>query len=508
MEDTILEVKNISKFFPGVKALDGVDFKLKKGSVHALVGENGAGKTTLMMILGGVYKQDEGQILLEGNKVSFESAHDAIKNGISVVYQELSLVPDLTVAENIFANRQPTRKLNMINWKKLQKDTDELLKGFDIEKSIRPGDLVGSLPMAKKQVIEILKALSIHPKILILDEPTSSLTEIEIKELFSNIKILKQQGISIIYISHHLKEIFEIADVVTVLRDGKHICDSKIEGIDEDFLVSNMVGRKITNIYGERTQKISGDKTLFEVKDLSKKGLFHHINFHIKKGEIVGFAGLVGAGRTEMSRAIFGAEPADSGEIFINGKKITVRQTKQAILNNIGYLSEDRKNHGLYLGFEVKDNVVANQLESFTGRIGFLNRNKIERFAQKNINEFKIVTPSIYQIVNNLSGGNQQKLMVASWLGVEPMLLIADEPTRGVDIGAKNDIYNLLRDYAYRGNSIMLVSSDLPEIIGMSDRVYVMRKGEIAGELKKEELSEENIIGLATGVESRKKGNK
>ncbi|MHB1377789.1 MAG: sugar ABC transporter ATP-binding protein [Candidatus Humimicrobiaceae bacterium] len=508
MENIILELKNIVKVFPGVKALDDVSFSLKKGSIHALVGENGAGKTTLMMVLGGVYKQDSGEIYIEGNKVSFESAHDAIEKGVSVVFQELSLVPNLMVSENIFANRQPTRKLNLINWNKLNKDTHELLKKFGMQDDISPQSLVSDLSMAKRQVIEILKALSINPKILILDEPTSSLTEKEVKELFTNIIKLKEQGISIIYISHHLKEIFEVADTVTVLRDGKHVVDAMVKDIDEDFLVANMVGRKIINIYGERSKDDKIGDVFFEAANLKKRNLFENINFNIKKGEIVGFAGLVGAGRTELGRAIFGAEPADSGDIILDGKKISIKQTKQAIFKGIGYLSEDRKNHGLYLGFDVKDNIISNQLSFFTSRTGFLKKRKIESYAKSNVKQFNIATPSIYQIVNNLSGGNQQKLMVASWFGTEPKLLIADEPTRGVDIGAKNDIYNLLRSYVAKGNSIMLISSDLPEIIGLSDRVYVMKNGKIAGELSKENSTEENIISLATGIESKRKGNK
>jgi len=508
MDDPILEVNSIVKVFPGVKALDNVNFSLQKGSVHALVGENGAGKTTLMMVLGGVYKQDSGEIYIDGKKISFESSYDAIKKGVSIVFQELSLVPNLTVSENIFANRQPTRKMNLINWHKLHKDTNNLLMKFGIQGDINPQSLVSDLSMAKRQVIEILKALSINPKILIFDEPTSSLSEKEVKELFNNIRKLKQQGMSIIYISHHLKEIFEVADTVTVLRDGKNVCDALVEDIDEDFLVSNMVGRKIINIYGERDKDAKIGDIFFQAVNMKKRKLFENINFNIKKGEIVGFAGLIGAGRTELGRAIFGAEPADSGDIILEGKKIPIKQTRQAILNGIGYLSEDRKNHGLYLKFDVKDNIISNKLAIFTSKIGFLKKGKIEVFTKNNVKQFNIATPSIYQIVNNLSGGNQQKLMIASWFGTEPKLLIADEPTRGVDIGAKNDIYNLLRSYVAKGNSIMLISSDLPEIIGLSDRIYVMRNGKIAGELDKENSTEENIISLATGVESKRKGNK
>jgi ABC-type sugar transport system ATPase subunit len=497
--ETILEVSSVTKTFPGVKALDCVNFSLEKGTVHALVGENGAGKSTLMMVLGGVYKPDKGEIRLDDVPVSFESAEDANKNGISVVYQELSLVPNLSVAENIFAHRQPVGAFNMIRWEKLYAQTAELLDRFELTE-IDPKVPVSQLTMAKRQVVEILKAMSVDPKILIFDEPTSSLTEVEIKELFSNIKKLKAAGISIIYISHHLSEIFEIADNVTVLRDGKYICNAKVKEIDEDFLVSNMVGRKIGNIYGERKAEHAVGSRLFEVKDLSKEKQFYNINFHINRGEIVGFSGLVGAGRTELGRAIFGQDTPDTGTLVLEGGELSIRNPQQAIHAGIGYMTEDRKEDGLYLEFGIKDNLIANHLTDFTSASGFLNRKKIENFAKETVERYKVVTPGIEQLVNNLSGGNQQKVLISSWLGTGPKLLIADEPTRGVDVGAKNDIYNVLRSLAAGGIGIMLISSDLPEIIGMSDRVYVMRQGRIAGEVLKKDATEERIISLAAGI--------
>jgi ABC-type sugar transport system ATPase subunit len=502
--NTILEVRGVSKSFPGVKALDEVTFLLERGTVHALVGENGAGKSTLMLTLGGVYKPDSGQILLEGRPVDFESPGDANQAGISVVYQELSLVPNLSVAENIFAHRQPTRGPNMIHWERLYSDTRELLRRFGTE-AIDPRTPVGELSMARRQVVEILKAMSVGPKILILDEPTSSLTDVEARELFANIRKLKAQGISIIYISHHLSEIFEIADRVTVLRDGRHVCDAEVDSINEEFLISNMVGRKIGNIFGERAAGDRIGEVLFEARQLSRRGCFREVSLKVARGEIVGLAGLVGAGRTELGRAIFGAEPAESGQLFLEGRPLAVRSSRQAIRQGIGYLTEDRKSHGLYLDFDVKNNLVSNHLRDFCSRIGSLKPGKIEEFAEGSVRDFRISTPGINQILGNLSGGNQQKVLVSAWFGIRPKFLIVDEPTRGVDVGARSDIYSTLREFARRGIGILLISSDLPEILGLSDRVYVMREGRIAGELSRDQASEQNVIGLATGVQTTAK---
>ncbi len=500
MGTTILETRAISKTFPGVKALDKVDFKLEAGAVHALVGENGAGKSTLMLTLGGVYRPDSGEILLEGAPVSFWSPSDANRAGISVVYQDLSLVPNLSVAENIFARRQPVRGVNLIDWDTLHARTTELLALFGSEK-LDPRVLVKDLSIAKRQVVEILKAMSVNPKILILDEPTSSLTEVEARELFKNIRTLKERGISIIYISHHLPEIFEIADTVTILRDGRQVCDARVCDIDEDFLVSNMVGRTISNMYGEPPARSVPGAPVFEATGLCRPPSFHDISFHVDKGEIVGFAGLVGSGRTELGRAIFGAEPPVRGEMRLAGRRVAARTPKQAMRAGLGYLTEDRKAQGLFLDFTIKANVVSNHLHDFSARfLGFLQGRKMEEFAKKSIDDFRIVARGPGQVVNNLSGGNQQKVLLGIWFGIRPDFLIVDEPTRGVDVGAKSDIYMLLRSLAARGIGIMVISSDLPEIIGISDRVYVMRDGAIAGELERGAATEESIISLATGL--------
>ena len=503
MSHTILETRAISKSFPGVKALDKVDFSLEYGAVHALVGENGAGKSTLMLTLGGVYRPDSGEILLEGAPVSFSSPYDANRAGISVVYQDLSLVPNLSVAENIFARRQPVRGANLIDWDTLHAKTTELLTLFGSEQ-IDPRLPVRELSIAKRQVVEILKAMSVDPKILILDEPTSSLTEVEARELFANVRKLKERGISVIYISHHLPEIFQIADTVTILRDGRHVCDAKVCDIDEEFLITNMVGRKISNMYGEppaRAAAAGAPAAIFEAAGLTRKPFFRDIGFHVDVGEIVGFAGLVGSGRTELGRAIFGAEPAESGTMKLKGRPVAPRTPKQAMREGLGYLTEDRKTQGLFIDFSIKDNVVSNHLNDFSGSVlGFLHGKKMEDFAKKSIGEFHIIAPGPEQIVNNLSGGNQQKVLLGTWFGIQPQFLIVDEPTRGVDVGAKSDIYMLLRSLAARGIGVMVISSDLSEIIGISDRVYVMREGSIVGELPRGQTTEENIIGLATGL--------
>ncbi|MCL2165486.1 MAG: sugar ABC transporter ATP-binding protein [Oscillospiraceae bacterium] len=499
MSEHILEVKGIVKTFPGVKALNGVDLRVKKGEVHAIVGENGAGKSTLMLTLGGVYKPDAGEVYLEGKKVQFDSPYDANKCGISVVYQELSLVQSLSVAENIYANRQPVRALSIIDKKLLYKKTEEMLSLFKTD-NIKPDTLVKDLSMANQQVVEILKAMSFNPKILILDEPTSSLTEIETKQLFENIRTLKKKGIACIYISHHLSELFEIADTVTVLKDGAYVCDAAIKDVDEDFLITNMVGRKIENIYCIRDKKLRNNAVkVLEVKGLSRKSAFKNINFHIRQGEIVGFAGLVGAGRTELGRSIFGAEPPDAGTITLEGKRLSFRNPNQAIRNRIAYMTEDRKALGLYLDFDIESNFIANRIKDFSKNGFVLNRGSSKN-AENTVKNLRIVTPSVHQLVVNLSGGNQQKVLLGAWLGINPKVLIVDEPTRGVDVGAKSEIYTILRELANSGIAIMMISSDLPEILGMSDRIIVMKEGEISGELDCSEATEDRVISLAAGA--------
>jgi ABC-type sugar transport system ATPase subunit len=496
-----LETKDIIKTFPGVKALDKVSIKVKKGEVHGIVGENGAGKSTLMNVLTGALKPDSGKIIINGEEVAMNSPREASLFGVEIVYQELSLVSNLSIAENIFPNKQPIGYFNMIDQNMMHKDTKKILALFNME-DISPTTLVSNLSMAHQQVIEILKAISNNPRLLILDEPTSSLTKVERELLFENVRRLKQEGASIIYISHHLNEIFEICDRVTILKDGKYVCDAPLSEINEDYIITNMVGREIKNIFGSREVDFLQSRITFECRNIHRKGVFNNISFHVKQGEILGFYGLIGAGRTEVARAIFGVEPIDGGEIMLDGRKVKINSPKQAINNNIGYMTEDRKAQGIYLKMGVASNLISNRLSDFSKSI-FLSRQMIEENAHLNINNFKIVTPNLYQNVENLSGGNQQKVLIATWFGITPKVLIIDEPTRGVDVGARSDIYTFIRSLAETGTSIIIISSDLLEVLGLSDRINVMKDGEIVGELDAKHANEENVIALATGVHSK-----
>jgi ABC-type sugar transport system ATPase subunit len=498
MSDYILEARGITKTFPGVKALDGVDLKVRRGEIHAIVGENGAGKSTLMMVLTGVYRPDAGQILVDGKVVSFHSPEAAVRHGVAIVYQELSLVPSLSIAENIFANRQPVNGLGFINRRELMKRARESLALFGLE-GLDPSTLVRVLSPANQQVVEILKAISTDPSVLILDEPTSSLTEVEAARLFLNIRRLTDRGMACIYISHHLSEIFEIAKTVTVLRDGKYVCDASVDEVDEDFLVTNMVGRTIADIYGIRRDPSSFGELRFEARGLGRKGSFECANISVKAGEIVGLAGLVGAGRTELGRAIFGAEPATEGSLFLDGKPISPRSPREAIGLGIGYLTEDRKTQGLFLDFTLRANLAANRLERLShGPI--VSDALVDRTADEAVREYRIASGGTGKPVRTLSGGNQQKVLLGAWIGIEPRLLIVDEPTRGVDIGARSEIYAFLRALAARGAAIIMISSDLMEVLGLSDRIYVMKSGRIAGEIDGGEATEESVIALATGA--------
>ena len=498
----VLEARNIVKTFPGVRAVDGVDLAVRSGEVHALVGENGAGKSTLMLTLGGIHRPDSGEIEIDGQAVTFANPHDANAKGISIVFQELSLVPSLSIAENIFANRQPVNRLGMLNRKLLYRNTREMLTLFDMS-HLDPAMLVKDLSISNQQVVEILKAISMDPKVLILDEPTASLTEAEVDRLFSNISKLKdERGLSFIYISHHLSEIFRIADTVTVLRDGKKVCDAAVPDIDEDFLVTNMVGRAISNMYGSRSSNDEIGPVLFEAKDISGEG-FDNVSFDVRRGEIVGFSGLIGAGRTEVGRAIFGSEPIHSGSMCLDGQPVRIRTPKHAIQEGIGYLSEDRKSQGLFLNFSIKANLISNHLQDFCGGMRFIRESKVNEFAKDCVNRYRIISRGVEQTTALLSGGNQQKVLVATWFGIRPKLLIVDEPTRGVDVGAKSEIYGLLRELARQGVAIVMISSDLMEILGVSDRIVVMKSGRVVGRLHGSEATEEGVIAMAAGSGER-----
>ncbi len=497
----VLRAENITKHFPGVLAVNHVNIELQQGEILALVGENGAGKSTLMQMLGGALRPDEGQIILEGKPVTFYSPEDALRAGISMVFQELSMVGSLSVAENIFANRQPTGRFNNIRWRELYNETETFLNRFELD--LDPRKPVKQLPMGQQQILEILKAISTYPKVLILDEPTSSLAEKEIHYLFQNIRRLQTGGMSFIYITHKLSEVFQIASRVVVLRDGNFIGSKEVSEVTENELVSMMVGRQITNLYGARDGLTESREAYFRVEGFNRKKVFENISFSLNRGEILGFAGLVGAGRTELGRAIFGADPIDAGRIYLNGNEISITRPEDAIQRRIAYLTEDRKALGLFLNMPVRENLIAPSLQAFTSPVGFMQSNKIDSFTISKVDEYAIVTPSIHKKVLNLSGGNQQKCLVAMWMGIKPEVIIFDEPTRGVDIGARADIYRKLREFAASGTGIIMISSDLPELIGMCDRIIVMHHGRTMGELMREVFSEEKILSYAEGLNSK-----
>jgi ribose transport system ATP-binding protein len=496
---TLLAIKDLTKRFPGVLAVDSVSFSLNKGEILALVGENGAGKSTLTNMLSGVHKPDQGQIILGGEPLKFSSSHDAIKHGISMVFQELSLVETLSVSENLFANRHPVGKLNNIHWRRLYQDTRDLLERFDLK--INPNQLIKRLSMGQQQILEILKAISTNPKVLILDEPTSSLTEAETDYLFKNMRKLRDEGMSFIYITHKLSEVFEISDRVVVMRDGCYVGSRPVSEVNENDLVAMMVGREIGDQYGQATDRFAGDE-YFKVERYSYKNTFRNVSFSLKKGEILGFAGLVGAGRTELAQAIFGLRPKDSGTLYLDGKEIRITNPKHAIRHRIAYLTEDRKGLGLFLGMTIKDNIVAASLKAVTSKIGLVKKRLVEQSALQKVNEFSIATPSINKKIFNLSGGNQQKCLVAMWMTIVPKVIIFDEPTRGVDVGARVEIYNKLQEFASRGTGIVMISSDLSELIGMCDRILVMHQGILQGEVLRNDFSDELILSYAAGIKA------
>jgi ABC-type sugar transport system ATPase subunit len=495
----VLQAQNIVKTFPGVLAVDHVSLNLEKGEILALLGENGAGKSTFSQILGGALRPDSGQLLLEGRPVSFNSSADAMQAGIAMVFQELSLVGSLSVAENIFANRQPVGANGFVKWDDLYQQTSDFLKRFELD--LDPKRLVKHLSMGQQQILEILKAISTNPKVLILDEPTSSLTETETEFLFENIRKLQREGMSFLYITHKLFEVFQIASRAAIMRDGKYIGDRSVREVTENDLVAMMVGRNIVNMYG--TRQIKGEaNALLKVKDLSRKGYFENINFELRRGEILGMAGLVGACRTEIGRAIFGIDKLNAGKIFLEGERIRINNPKDAIKQKIAYLTEDRKNLGLFLNMGIRDNMIAPALDEFTTRFDFMDRSAMAQYARQKLQDYAIDATTITKKVMQLSGGNQQKCLVAMWMSIVPKVIIFDEPTRGVDVGARAEIYHKLREFAEAGAGIILISSDLPELIGMCDRILVVHHGRITGEVARDEFDEKLILSYAAGIKN------
>lgn len=494
--EVILQMKGITKEFPGVKALDNAGIELRKGEVHALLGENGAGKSTLMKILGGEYSRNAGEVILHGKSVVFRNTDEAQKAGIGFVHQELNLIPQLSVAENVFLGREPlsTKFMELINRKKLVEDTKEVLRRINMD--FDPLKPIGEFSIAHRQMIELAKTLSLDADIVILDEPTSSLTETEVKELFNMIRSLKAKGVSIIYISHRMEEIKEVCDSLTVLRDGQYVGTEDADKLTIDQIIKMMVGRDITEQYPARTPKI-GDEML-RAENITRKGVLDNVSVNVKKGEILGIAGLAGSGRTELVRAIFGADPKDEGKVYVEGKEIRISAPGDAIKAGICLIPEDRKDEGLILDFSVEDNILL-PLAVDLSRLGIIDRSKIESVSLEQKDSLKIKTPSIKQPVKLLSGGNQQKVVLAKWLSAKSRILIFDEPTRGIDVGAKYEIYSVMNDIVDQGNAIIMISSDLMEVLGMSDRIAVMWEGRITGELTREEATQEKIMALGTG---------
>lgn len=494
MKTKVLQMRGVSKIFPGVKALDNVDLNVYKGLVMALLGENGAGKSTLMKILSGVYKKTEGKIIFKGNQLEVTGPKDAQMKGISIIHQELNLIEELSIGENIFIGREPKTRFGNIDWKKLYGESSKLLKPLNI--SIDPKTKVKSLSIGQKQMVEIAKALSFESELIIMDEPTDALTDKETDRLFNVIRNLRNQGKSIIYISHRLKEIFEICDDVTILRDGQFIAEKPVKDIDEEQLIEMMVGRKLKDQYPYRSENNGG--TALKVENLKNKYV-DNVSFELKKGEILGVAGLMGAGRTELAKSIYGHYKIKSGKIKVLGKDVNIRSEKDAIKEGITYVSEDRKKDGLILGMSVKDNISLASMQSIS-TINVISRRKEREVATDYIKKLSIKTPSENQRVKLLSGGNQQKVSISKSLLTDPKILILDEPTRGIDVGAKKEIYELMNEFKSKGMSVLMISSEIPELLGMSDRIMVMHEGTVVGILDRKEATQESIMRMAVGI--------
>ncbi|MEN9687471.1 MAG: hypothetical protein RL381_483 [Actinomycetota bacterium] len=492
----LLSVSGVSKEFPGVKALNNVHFDLNEGEVHAIVGENGAGKSTLMKILSGIYKKDSGDIKYKGNSVNITSPFEAQKLGISIIHQELNLMPHLTVAENIFIGREDRFPGGIfLNNKKLVAAAVALLK--ELELNLNPNDIVGELTIAKQQMVEIAKAVSYRGSVIIMDEPTSSLTPAETDALFKIIRSLRAAGKGVVYISHRLEELEKITDRITVLRDGEYVKTLKTSETNIPEVISLMVGRTVAQDQRPENRVIGSDIVL-KVEGLSDLHLLRDISFDLRKGEILGFAGLMGAGRTELARAIMGADPKTSGTITLHGKETHIKQPSDAVAAGIGYLSEDRKRFGLLLNQDVTFNVILSSIPSFSNKFGFLKVKSAAGIARNSISQLRVRTPSERQFLKNLSGGNQQKVVIAKWLTRDCDVLIFDEPTRGIDVGAKDEIYRLLTKLAEEGKSIIMISSELPEVLRLSDRIAVMCDGRLTGIIDNKDANQNVIMELAT----------
>lgn len=496
MEEQIkIRVSQIEKSFPGVKALDKIDFSVRKGTVHALCGENGAGKSTLMKIINGIYKPDAGQIYIDENPVKIKDPIQARNLGIAMIAQELNYVPEMSVAENLFLGRLPSNSFGKVKWGEVKEKTIQFLKEQGL--SYKPEQKLKTLTVSDIQMLEIIKAISNDAQIIVMDEPTSAITNKEVDLLFEKIAQLKKQGVSIIYISHKLDEVFQIADDITVFRDGTVVKSMRAEDTNINEVIALMVGRKMENIYPK--QETEPGETLLDVKNLCSNQLFEDVSFHVKRGEIVGFAGLVGAGRTEVMRSLFGLDKISSGEVTISGKNVNVKSVKDSIKHGMIMLSEDRRRYGIIPIRSVMENTSISSLEQFIYG-GYAHKEKEKKVVGDYFSKMNVKTPTLDTKIQSLSGGNQQKVLLAKWMLKNPDLLILDEPTRGIDVGAKFEIYKLMSEMTASGKGVIMVSSELPELIGMCDRIYVMCQGRVSGELKREDFSQEAVMKYATGT--------
>ena len=495
MKKYLLELNNISKEFPSVKALDNVTVKIRAGTVHALMGENGAGKSTLMKCLFGIYSADSGEILLDGKKVSFKNPKEALENGVAMVHQELNQALKRSVNDNIWLGRYPTALGFITLESKMRKSTKEIFDKLHID--IKPSTIMNDLSVSARQMVEIAKAVSYNAKVIVLDEPTSSLNDKEVEHLFEIIAELKAQGCAIIYISHKMEEIMRISDDITVMRDGKHIATQKASELTLDKIIKLMVGRELTERFPPKTNQPS--KTALRVENLSgRHSLLSNVSFEVKAGEILGVAGLDGAGRTELLETVFGLRTKSEGKIFLNGKEVKNRNSREAKNNGFAMLTEERRSTGIFGILDITENTVISGLSRYRTAGIFLNEKKMKKDTDWSIKKMRIKTPSQKTKIRTLSGGNQQKVILGRWLLTEPEVLLLDEPTRGIDVGAKYEIYQLIINLAEQGKSVIMVSSEMPELLGVCDRIIVMSGGKLAGELSREEADQEKIMSLAT----------
>lgn len=493
-QTTLLEFQGINKAFSGVPALKDVSFSVQRGQIHALLGENGAGKSTLMKILSGAYQRDSGKIVFQGQECIFKDTDESEKAGISIIYQELNMIPELSIAENIYIHRQPKRKSGLIDWHKMNSDAKTALSKVGL--NVDPTSLIRTLSVAQQQMVEISKALTKNLQLLIMDEPTSSLSDSEAKTLFKVIRDLQEKGITIIYISHRMEEIFDLCDSYTVMRDGEVIVSGMIKDTSIDEIIRNMVGREMNQVFPSYDFKVG--ETILKAEHLSNGAEVKDVSFELKDGEILGFAGLVGAGRTETFKALFGYDKNKKGDVYIRGQKVTIHSPQDAIRLGIGYVPEDRRHEGLVTALSVNDNILMAKMENAFSK-GFYSARKALEICRKYIASLMIKTPSPNQKAVYLSGGNQQKVVLAKWLNCDSNIMILDEPTRGIDVNAKSEIYKMIVDLVRSGKSVILISSEMAEIIGMCNRVYVMYEGNITAELNKDQLTQETIMHYAAG---------